>query len=244
MVDRPDDYSKKTSTEQMKSRAMPPDPRLIAAEAAPLSLLAMTGRIAGWGGAAVILVALFWVGITKLMSTTPKVLLVLGLIAVGYWLVTNITVVAQQVRARGFQAARSSMLFTLYVIGIVVMLNYIAGRHNLLRADWSEAKVHSLHSGSIDVVRALDQDVTITAFVSPDYYAADHLRRLLREYEIQSSRIKLHVYDTKLALEKVEEYGRPYDGTIFVEAGERKEEVQGGTEEQISSAIMAVTTGE
>ena len=244
MVDRPTDNSDETAIERMGRRAVPPDPRLVAAETARLSPLAVAGKVAGWVGAAALLVALFWVGITKQMTITPKVLLALGLVAVGFWVVTTITVVVQQVRARGFQAVLSSMLFTLFIIGIVVMINYIAGRHSIFRADWSEAKLGSLHAGSLEIVRSLDQDVTITAFVSPDYYAADHLRRLLREYEIHSSRVKLHMYDTKLALEKVEEYGRPYDGTVFVESGDRKEEVQGGTEEQISSAIMAVTTGQ
>ncbi len=221
-----------------------PDPRLVVAEAAPGSALMLAGKIAAWVGLAALLIGLFWTGITKTLGTAPKVLLVLGLVGVIFWLVTNITAVVKQVQARGFQAVLNSVLFTVFVIGIIVMANYIAGRHHMFRADWSEAKLHSLAPGTLDIIRDLEEDVTITAFISPEQYNADQIREMLNEYEIHSKRIELRIYDPKLALEKVEEYDRPFDGTIFVETEKRKEEVQGGTEEQMSSAILAVTTGE
>ncbi len=225
-------------------RTAPPDPRLLAIEPTPLSPLVLAGKVAGWVGFAALLVALFWTGITKTLGTGPKVLLVLAIVGIGFWLATNINAVVQQARARGVQAVLNSVLFTVFVVGIIVMANYVAGRHHVFRADWSEAKLTSLASGSLAIIKDLKEDVTITAFVSPDYYGAEQLRTMLKEYEIHSKHVKVRTYDPKLALDKVEQYNRPYDGTIFVEAGGRKEEVQGGTEEQISSAILAVTTGE
>ncbi len=232
-----------SSTDAADARQAPPDPRLVAAEVAPSSPLMVAGKIAAWVGLAALFVGLVWTGITKTLGTAPKVLLVLGAVGVIFWLVTNITTVVKQVRARGFQAVVNSVLFTIFVVGIIVMANYIAGRHHMFRADWSEAKLHSLAPGTLDIIRNLEQDVTITAFISAEQYNADQIRQTLNEYEIRSKRIKLRIYDPKLALDKVDEYNRPYDGTIFVETEDRKEEVQGGTEEQISSAILAVTTG-
>lgn len=208
---------------------------------APITL---AGRVSGWIGLIAFVVTLVWAGVTNGLTTGPKLGLIISGVAIAFWLATNINAVVQQVRARGFQAVMNSVLFTILIIGIIGMANYIAGRHHMFRADWSEAKLHSLAPGTKQIVRNLDEKVTITGFFGSDYYNARKLRQLLREYEIASPKIDLRIYDPMVDMEKVEEYNRPYEGTIFVEAGERKEEVQGGTEEQVSSAILAVTTGE
>lgn len=224
-------------------RAALSDPRLVApkVESSPLVL---GGKIAAWVGLVALLITLFWAGVTRTFGMGPKVTLILGGALIVFWLVTNLATVAEQVRARGFQALVNSALFTLFVIGIVVTLNFIAGRHHIFHADWSEDKIHSLSSGTVEVLKNLDEEVTITAFMSPDYYGYEETKRLLDEYTIKAPKLKVQTFDPKLDFEKVEEYNRPFDGTIFVEAGGKKEEVQGGTEERISSAIMAVTTGE
>jgi len=224
-------------------RSVPADPRLLAATA-PTSPLSLAGKIAGWAGLVLLLVSMFWTGISRTFSARPKIILVFGIVAIAFWFATNVGAVVAQVRTRGFRAVLNSVLFTVFIIGIISMANYVAGRHHMFRGDWSEAKLSSLAPGSIKILKSLQDKVDINAFISPDYYNGDYLCNLLREYEMSSAKITLHIYDPMLDLEKVEKYDRPYDGTVFVEAGDRREKVQGGTEEQISSAILAVTTGE
>lgn len=238
------DAKKDTPADQgPRMRAVPSDPRLVVprAETSPLVL---GGKIAAWVGLGALLIALFWGGVTRTFGMGPRVTVIVGGALIVFWLVTNLASVTQQVRARGFQALLNSALFTLFVIGIVVTINFIAGRHHIFHADWSEDKIHSLSSGSVEILKHLEQDVTITVFMSPDYYGYETTKRLLDEYSIKSPKLKVQTFDPKLDFKKVEEYKRPFDGTIFVESGGKKEEVQGGTEERISSAIMAVTTGE
>ncbi|MFP3904267.1 MAG: GldG family protein [Armatimonadota bacterium] len=230
--------------DKQPKRSVPPDPRLKAAESVKTSPLTIAGKVAGWVGLVAVVAGMIWTGVARGLTVGPKVVFVIAALAIAFWLATNINAVIQQVRARGFQAVLSSVLFTVLIIGIIGMANYIAGRHHILRADWSEAKLHSLAPGTLQIIKNLDAPVTITAFFGPDYYNSQKLRDLLREYEIQSSKIHVQIYDPMVDLEKVEEYNRPYEGTIFVEAGDRREEVQGGTEEQLSSAILAATTGE
>lgn len=219
------------------------DPRLVVPKA-EVSPLVLGGRIAAWVGLVALLIALLWTGVTRTLAIGPKVTLIVGAALIVFWLVTNITVVTEQVRARGFQALLNSALFTLFVVGIVVAANFIAGRHHVFHADWSEEKIHSLSPGTVDLIRGLEQEVTLTAFMSPEYYGYEQTRSLLDEYAIRGPKIKVQTFDPKLDFKKVDEYDRPFDGTIFVEFGEKREKVDGGTEERISSAIMAVTTGE
>ncbi|MFO7947285.1 MAG: Gldg family protein [Armatimonadota bacterium] len=238
------DERPKISPTQQNERSVPPDPRLKAAESVKSSPLTVAGKIAGWVGLVAIVGAMIWTGVARGLTPGPKIVFGIAALTIAFWLATNINAVIQQVRARGFQAVLNSVLFTVLIVGIIGMANYIAGRHHIFRADWSEAKLHSLAPGTVKIINNLEEPVTITAFFGSDYYNAQKLRDLLREYEIKSSKITVQIYDPMLDLEKVEEYGRPYEGTIFVEAGERREEVQGGTEEQLSSAILAATTGE
>lgn len=237
--DRPEAY-----TAGEDDRHVPSDPRLEAAESVKTAPITVAGKVSGWIGLVAFVVALVWAGVANGLTMGPKVSLIVAGVAIAFWLATNINAVVQQVRARGFQAVLNSVLFTILIIGIIGMANYIAGRHHMFRADWSEAKLHSLAPGTQKILDNLDENVTMTAFFGSDYRNSQKLRSLLREYEINSPKIDLRIYDPMVDREKVEEYDRPYEGTVFVEAGGRREKVQGGSEEQISSAILAATTGE
>jgi hypothetical protein len=230
-------------------RSQMKDPRLAPSQGEPLGVLAFYGRMAGWAGSVLLLAALFWASIAHTINRTPiKVLGILGLLCVAFWLYSNIHQLVVAVRTRGFQTALSSALFTVCVLGILVAVNYIGGRHDVLRHDFTKNKQYSLSDATKSVIGKLDRKVKITAFVSDEAYNAEDLRRLLREYQLNAAKITVDTYDFKTALDKVQEYGARFDGTMYVEAGEgtekRKEEIQGGTEEQITSAILAATTGQ
>ncbi len=242
MAERKDTLEKSSDKTKQDQPALS-DPRLRPEEAMGASPLMVAGRVAAWVGGFAFLVGLFWSGITKTMGVGPWIAVGLGAACLAFWLATHIATVSRQIRARGTQAVANSVLFTVFVIGIIFTANYIVGRHRIFHADWTETKVQSLSQGTKEIVKGLKQDITITAFTSPDYPTYEQIRTMLGEYEVLSSRIKVRLWDPKLTPDKMEEYGRPYDGTVFVEAGERREEVQGATEEQLSSAILAATTG-
>lgn len=224
------------------------DPRLLPQSHSDESPLAFYGRLAGWAGSTLLLAALFWAGIKHGLVLPVKIIGILGLVCIVLWLYTNIHALVVAAKTRGVQAALSSSLFIVFVLGILVLVNYIGGRHHILRHDFTKAKKYSLSDASKNVLKDLKEQVTITAFISDDYYGADNLRRLLDEYKYASSKLNVVLYDYKTAVDKVQEYGAPYDGTMYVETGKdttkKKEEIHGGTEEQITSAILAASTGE
>jgi hypothetical protein len=82
------------------------------------------------------------------------------------------------------------------------------------------------------------------AFITPEYYNAQEVQARLREYDIASDKVHVQVYDPKTHMDKVREFGIQFDGTIVVRCGDKKEEVTGGSEEQLTSAILAVSKGE
>lgn len=225
------------------------DPRLARIQDDSLTSLVLYGRMAGWAGSVLLLAALFWASIIHTINKTPvKVIGILALLCLAFWVYSNIRQLVIAVRTRGFQTALNSALFTVFILGILVMVNYIGGRHDFLRHDFTKNHQYSLSDATVKVISGLDNKVKITAFISDEAYNADDLRRLLREYQLKAPKISVDTYDFKTALDKVQEYGAKFDGTMFVESGEgadkKKEEIQGGTEEQITSAILAATTGQ
>lgn len=233
---------------QAQSSKTRPDPRLLPADTLQQTPLAFYGRLAGWTGIALLVVALSWAGVAKSLPLPVKVIGVLAIVCLVLWLYVHIHQLIIMIRTRGAQAALSSALFTVFVLGILVLVNYIGGRHHLLRHDFTQSKMHSLSDQSRSILKTLDTKVTLTAFISQEYHNAEPLRRLLDEYGYASSKVAVRIHDFKTDVDKVQEYNVRFDGTLYVEAGEkdavRKEEVQGGTEEQITSALLAVTTGE
>lgn len=227
----------------------PKDPRLARIQDDTLGALVLYGRMAGWAGSVLLLAALFWASVLHTINRTPvKVIGILGLVCLAFWIYSNIHQLVIAVRTRGFQTALNSALFTVFILAILVMVNYIGGRHDFLRYDTTKNHQYSLSDATIKVISSLDKKVKITAFVSGEAFNADDLRRLLREYQLKSPKIVVEILDFKTAIDKVQEYGAKFDGTMYVEAGEgadkKKEEIQGGTEEQITSAILAATTGQ
>ncbi|MHB8993782.1 MAG: GldG family protein [Armatimonadota bacterium] len=225
------------------------DPRLLPVQDNSLSALVLYGRMAGWAGSVLLLAALFWASIVHTVNHTPvKIIGILALVCLAFWVYSNIHQLVIAVRTRGFQTALNSALFTVLILAILVMVNYIGVRRDFLRYDFTKNHQYSLSDATVKLLNSLEQKVKITAFVSNEAYNSADLRRLLNEYKLKSSKLDVEVYDFKTAVDKAQEYGARFDGTMFVEAGEadakKKEEIQGGTEEQITSAILAVTTGQ
>jgi hypothetical protein len=229
------------------------DPRLLAQPSGAMNVVAFYGRVAGWAGSVLLLAALFWASIAKApLQHTPmpvRILGILALLCIAFWVYSNIHQLVIAIRTRGVQSALNSALFSVLVLAILVLLNYVSLRHEVFRGDLTKSKQYSLSTQTTKIIKGLDQKVTITAFVSDEQGNADTMRRLLHQYEVAGgNKLAVKLYDFKTDIDKAQEYGARYDGTMYVECGaegaKRKEEIQGGTEEQITSAILAATTGQ
>lgn len=227
--------------EEARQPATERDPRLHKAEPLPTSVLA--GIIAGLAGLVLIVVGLLWWAISKKLVGAPLVVLILGVVGTGVYIYTNRDRLRIFWGQRGSRESTNATIFALLVLGIVVLVNIIGARHHY-RYDFTQNKQYSLSEQTLKILRSLDKPVQITAFLSPDYYGTYEIRSRLREYDIASPKTIVTIYDPKTNLDKVKEFEVRYDGTIIIQCGDKKEEVTGGSEEQLTSAILAVTKGE
>lgn len=212
-------------------RLTPPERRLSTVEWAAVG--------AGWGAALLLVVLLFWMAINRSFSLGPKIILGVTVALAVFWAVVHWGSIVAGTRTRRVHIRANNLIFVLLVLGILVLINVVAARHHT-RVDLTENQRFSLSQQTREVVKNLEQDVTIIAFLSPE---PSMLRDRLREYSMLSPRLKLEIYDPVTDREKVEEFKVMSPDTLVVKSGDRQEKVIGGEEEQLTSTILAVTSG-
>lgn len=223
-------------------RVMAEDPRLRKPEEA--GIVALLGVIAALVGAFALIAGLLWWLVTKTFGVGPKVLVIVAAACLIYALVVNFKAIAASFRQRRIVSGTNTLAFAALILGSLVLLNYISVRHRFFRYDATKNKMYSLSDQTIKVAKSLNQDVEMIAFVSPEHYEQRVIRDRLGEYDAASPRVKVEFYDPMTRVDKVNEFNVSTDGTIVVKSGDKKEDVMGGDEERLTSAILAVTTGE
>ncbi|MCX7599182.1 MAG: GldG family protein, partial [Armatimonadetes bacterium] len=229
------------SSEEKRTQKTVVDERLQPRPKLPPQIIG--GIAAGIAGAVLLVAGLLWWAVKKKLLVMPLVLLVLALAGLAVYVITNREQLRNFWQQRTSRQFVNSAAFAFFVVGILVLVNIIAARH-FVRHDFTQNKEFSLSEQTRKILADLKQPLEILAFVSPDYYNSEELRSRLREYDIASPKTKLEIIDPKTALDKVREYNVQFDGTIILKYGDKKEEVTGGNEEQITSAILALTKGE
>ena len=237
------DNKEKLTPESEGRRRPGTDWRLQAETESQDTQMIQIGKVLGWVGLLALVVALLWFAVTKAFNAGPIAATVLGLACVAFWVVTNLQVIVTSFKVRGARNLVNSLAFVLFVLGILVMVNIIGARHHW-RHDLTKDKTYSLSDQTLKIIQGLDKDVQLVAFLSPDPQSnSREIEDRVREYSIQSRHIKLEQYDPQLNVQKVQEYNVRFPDTIIVKCGDKKEEVAGGSEEQLTSAILSVTEG-
>src|SRR4051794_28303819 len=129
----------------------------------------------------------------------------------------------------------------LVVLGILIAINYIGARQNK-RWDLTANKAYSLSDQTRNVLSKLDAPLQVLVFAREQEFQPYQDR--LKEYEYASKRISTQYIDPdkKPALAKHNQIQQ--FGTILLNYKTRTERVTSNTEQDITSAIIKVVTGE
>lgn len=237
------DDSKQPEPDTEPRRRVTADPRL-AQQRAQASALAQGAMISGWAAGLAVIVLVFWWAITKKFGLGPQVMLAVAVLAGIFWGWVYRESLKSAAAGRAVRMGTNSALFAVFVLGILVLVNFIGSRHHW-RKDLTENKLFSLSDQTRQVVKGLKQEVGMIAFVPPERDRTAEIGDRLREYDMLSGKLKLETYDPMTNREKVDEYDVTMTGiTVIVKSGEREEKVYGGDEERLTSAVLAVTSGE
>ncbi len=139
---------------------------------------------------------------------------------------------------RSTRYGTSTILASLFFVGILAVLSFLSTRYNT-RWDLSESGAFSLSPQTIDVLGALDKDLTMEAFVENGRNIA--IEDLLRLYADQSPKASHQMIDPNARPELAERYQIRQFNTVRLGYGEQSTMVVEPTEESLTNALIKLT---
>jgi ABC-type uncharacterized transport system involved in gliding motility auxiliary subunit len=131
-------------------------------------------------------------------------------------------------------------LYILIIIGVLVMANWLANRHNK-SVDTTANKRFSLSDQTKKIVGDLKLDAKITYFDKTDSF--QRAKDLLDRYDTLSPKVSVDYIDPDKKPQVAKVAGVRNYGSIFVNVGTRREEAKSLTEEEITGAIIRTLKG-
>jgi ABC-type uncharacterized transport system involved in gliding motility auxiliary subunit len=130
--------------------------------------------------------------------------------------------------------------YVLIILAVLVAANVLANRYNK-SYDATSNKRYTLSDQTIKVVRNLKQDATISYYDRMSEFA--RAKDLLDRYDALSPKLTVAYVDPDRKPQLAKAAGVKNYGTIFVEAGGRREEAKSLTEEELTSALIRSLKG-
>lgn len=128
---------------------------------------------------------------------------------------------------RGYRLTRgvNSALFTLFVVGALVLVNVLAARHPL-RADFSPDRRFQLSRQTREVLGRLEGPVDLYAFLVGGGGENEQIRDLLREYRLASRQVRVHIVDPEQQPSLAREMEVRSAGTVVVQMGSSRRAIE------------------
>jgi len=149
--------------------------------------------------------------------------------------------IAAALRGRAARAASASVGYTLTVLAVVILANFLAGRHNG-HFDLTENREFSLSEQTIKVLESLPREVAITSFSRDTDPGRQKLQDLLDEYGYRSRKLTVKYIDPDKNPGEVRRYNVTELGTIVIESGKQEARITTSDEESLTNALIKVTS--
>ncbi|MBD3224472.1 MAG: hypothetical protein GF313_07070 [Caldithrix sp.] len=195
-------------------------------------------KITGIAGILLVLAAMIWYSIGKIWGTFHWIFLILGILAVGYFLFMYYTKRERIYSKKSLKEGSNLAIQIIVVLAIAAMVAFISTQRHL-RADWSANKLYSLADQTVSVLENLQRDVTVKAFFKSS--EQKRARDLLDEYDYRSGNFSYELIDPDEEPQITQKYGVQQYGTLIVESGQKTENVETLEESNLTNAIIKVT---
>ncbi|MDH5506778.1 MAG: GldG family protein [Anaerolineae bacterium] len=174
-----------------------------------------------------------------------KVQLGLGLVVLGFasYLIWNPDQVRQLISGRQARYGSNAFVMLIAVLGIVVMVNYIAYK-NPQTWDLTESQANTLAPETIELLESLESPVELRAYVSPGSTNVESLRSVLDNFAANSNgQFKYEFIDPNENPVAAKADGVSQSTPIVLQMGERKQRIKYISEQEIDGALLALIGG-
>ncbi|HET8946123.1 MAG TPA: DUF4350 domain-containing protein [Candidatus Polarisedimenticolia bacterium] len=165
-----------------------------------------------------------------------------GLLLFAAGVALNAKAIGAALRGRRARAASASVGYTLTVLAVVVLINFLAARHTFFRKDLTENRDFSLSEQTEKILEGLPREVTLTSFSREGDPGRQKVQDLLEEYTHRTRKLTVRYVDPDKNPAEVRRYNVTELGTLVIESGKQEQRVTAGDEESITNAIIKVTS--
>ncbi len=163
-----------------------------------------------------------------------------GVLALIAYLSSGVDSLRSFVGERSTRYGANAFLYTVIFLAVLGLLNYISTRHHH-RFDLTEAGVYSLSPQAKKVVKNLDKDLVLRAFVEGG--ENPELHDLLDSFKYESGKVSYQMIDPQKDPVTAEKYKVTAYNTVVVEYGKETTLVTQPNEETLTNALIRVTRG-
>lgn len=189
-----------------------------------------------WFGLGLVLMGLSAGIISGQWNTVPLVLLCVGGLCFGLWLLRTVSSRHFWVQ-RSTQNSLNAVVVALAMTLILLMVNVLGLRYTQ-RIDLSENQVNSLAPQSQSVIRSLKQPVKLWAF-TPNGAKPPQLLQLFENYSrIDPDRFSFEFVDPKQRPTLTEKFGVKSMGELHLESADRRQFIQNVLQDDVSEARL------
>lgn len=140
---------------------------------------------------------------------------------------------------RSTQLGFNSLLMTLIVVLIIGAVNFISANHSV-RFDLSETGQYTLSPQTFQVLKDLNRDVKILAFVSDQSRTRSQIKDLVDNYAYHNPRVTYTLIDPDRKPTLAKQYGVTQYDTLVVQSGPQETQVKTPNEQELTNALIRV----
>ena len=195
-------------------------------------------NIIGGAGLFVTIATLIWYSITRLWEIYHWILIVLGVVGLGYFIYQYIVNRKKELSTRSLKQGSNVFVQVIVFLAIVGMVAFITTRRHY-RADLTKNNLYSLSDQTDKIVTGLDKEVQLKAFfkTSDQKMATD----ILDEYAYRSGNLSYELIDPDEEPTINKKYGVKAYNSVIVECGYKRELITELNETNLTNAIIKVT---
>jgi ABC-type uncharacterized transport system involved in gliding motility auxiliary subunit len=134
------------------------------------------------------------------------------------------------------QLKAQSALFVALFIAFISVLGWLSTQFKFT-VDLTANQSNSLSEPTLRLLKNIQQDINIIAFISPVNEQKDMLDTLFRRYAEAQPKIHYQSLNPDLVPDKLREYNIEQDGQVVIESNGRRETLRGVTESSVTNAI-------
>jgi ABC-type uncharacterized transport system involved in gliding motility auxiliary subunit len=164
----------------------------------------------------------------------------LALVCLVTFFVTRFETLKAFSARRATRLGINSLLMVLLVVGILVIVNFLAARHSK-RWDFSETQHFTLAPQTYRVLRGLTREVKVTVFTQDRSPAFSTYRDLLDSYRQESDKLKVEVVDPERRPGVARQYGITRTDTAVIESGPQTTRITAPSEAELTGALIRVS---